>query len=96
MDATGRHILKIQGYRSEGMSEKIITAEEIFSMIDNQSINRETGIKLIENYGLRKQREAVESLQKEFGGYSSEIETTITRITAQLDEMLKNTIGVKN
>jgi hypothetical protein len=75
-----------------GMSEKIYTADDIFTLIDNQSVVRDMGIKLIENYGYRKQREAVENLQKEFGCYSVEIEKVITRITIQLDEMLKNTV----
>jgi hypothetical protein len=75
------------------MSEKIYTAEDIYTLIDNKSVTKDVGVKLIENYGYRQQREAIEKLQSEFGGYSVEIEDAIGKVNAQLDEMLKNTVN---
>ena len=73
-----------------------MTPENIYTMIDNKSVSKDTGIKLIENYGIRQQQEAIEKLQNEFGGYSAEVEEAISRISAQLDEMMKNVMGVKS
>jgi len=72
-----------------------LTAESIFTLIDNQSVSKEGGIKLIENYGIRKQREFMNSLQEEYPT-SKKIMEAIERINNQLDEMLKSIIGVEN
>jgi hypothetical protein len=71
------------------------TAEEIFTLIDNQSVNKETGISLIINYGLRHEQEAMEKLRKELCiPCSEEAVNTIRNITAMLDELLKNTVSI--
>ncbi|MDR1837582.1 MAG: hypothetical protein LBQ89_07990 [Treponema sp.] len=77
------------------MSDKNMTAEEIFTLIDNQSVNKETGIGLIENYGFRKQREFINNLQKDTPGYTGEIEGIIDRLNTELDKMLNAIIGVE-
>jgi hypothetical protein len=71
------------------------TAEEIFTLIDNQSVNKETGIGLIENYGFRKQREFINNLQKDAPSYSGEIEGIIDRLNTELDKMLNAFIGTE-
>ncbi|WP_461246528.1 hypothetical protein [Treponema sp. R6D11] len=71
------------------------TAENIFDMIDNQSVSKDGGVKLIENYGIRKQREIMNSLQEDFPA-SKKIMEAIERINNQLDEMLKSITGVEN
>jgi hypothetical protein len=76
-------------------NNKNFTAESIFTMIDNQSVSKEGGIKLIENYGIQKQREFMDSLQEEYPT-SKKIMETIDSINRQLDEMLKNILGVEN
>jgi hypothetical protein len=75
------------------MNEKKLTAEEIYLMIDNQSVNKEVGTKLIENYGIQQQKEFINKLQDEYPACSEKIIETIKRINDQLDEMLKNAIG---
>jgi len=74
------------------MSNDNYTPESIFTLIDNKSVSREVGIKLIENYGIRQQGDAVEKLQNELGGYSAEIEAAINRINARLEEMFNQTV----
>jgi hypothetical protein len=59
------------------MGNKDYTPEDIFLLIKRRLVMNGMGIKLIENYGLRKQRDALEKLQSELG-----------RIRTKLDAML--------
>ena len=70
------------------MTDKIITAEEIYALIENKEISKELGINLIHNYGLRKQREFMEKLKEEYSGNSIEIEGRIKIMSEKLDELL--------
>jgi len=71
------------------MSDKKMTAEEIFSLIENKSVSKETGVNLIKNYGIQQQKDFISSLQEEYPAYSEKIMVTISKINEQLDEMLK-------
>jgi len=70
------------------MGNRSYTPEDIFSLIDRRLVNRDAGIKLIKNYGLRNQLEVWVEIQKEFGGYSTEVDEIVSIISAQLDAML--------
>ena len=75
------------------MTDKNMTAEEIYDLI-RETVGRDIGINLIYNYGLRKQQEIINNLQKEAPGYSNEIEGIIEKMNAQLDQMINTIIGV--
>ena len=77
------------------MLDKKMTAEEIYDLIVERTAGKDMGIKLIHNYGLRKQQEIINNLQKEAPGYSGEIEGIIEKMNAQLDEMINAIIGVR-
>ncbi len=54
---------------------KQFSAEEIFRLIDNQSVNVKEGVRLIETYALTKANEAIEALRNDAGlHYSAEVE----------------------
>jgi len=74
------------------MSDKKMTAEEIYYGIRSDSMTGEMGIKLIENYGIQKQKEFINKLQEEYPGYSGEIEVLITEMNNKLDTMLNNIV----
>jgi ATP-dependent RNA circularization protein (DNA/RNA ligase family) len=69
-----------------------MTAEDIFMMIDNQSVSKNDGIKLIENYGIQQQKKSIEENQNGSG----KIVEIIEKLNNQLDEMLKTVIGAEN
>jgi ATP-dependent RNA circularization protein (DNA/RNA ligase family) len=71
------------------LAEMAISAEDLFKLIENRQVSRETGIKLIENYGVRQQRIALSELQEEYGGYAEEIALILKRINARLDELVR-------
>jgi hypothetical protein len=73
-----------------------MTAIEIYTAIDSQKVGRDTGIKLIENYGLKKQREMIEKATNEIGGYSADVQEALKKINDQLDEMLNRVLGGAN
>jgi hypothetical protein len=77
----------------EGQLEKlkIPVAEEIYNSISSKSVSREVAIKLIENYGLRRERNAIEEMQKGVS-HSEEIENGIKRIIEKLDELFERTM----
>jgi hypothetical protein len=65
---------------------------EIFGMIDNQSVNRELGERLIKRYGDRRAMESVIEYQKTQGiEIDREIEQGIFRIGELLDELHEKT-----
>ena len=69
------------------------TAEEIVFLVINPDVRREIKIKLVENYGIQREREGIEKLHKETLGYCPrEIEEVIERITSQLDDLLDKTM----
>jgi hypothetical protein len=78
------------------MSDKKIMAGEIFAKIKYTSISKEMALSLIENYGIQRQKEFINSLQEEYPAYSVKIMETIEKINGQLDDMFKNIIGVEN
>jgi ATP-dependent RNA circularization protein (DNA/RNA ligase family) len=64
--------------------------EEIFRLIDNQSLTQSVAVKVIENYGLRKVRESIEVRRDNTG-----IGKIIERLNEQLDEQLDRTIQIE-
>ncbi len=55
---------------------KQFSAEEIFRLIDNQSVNVKEGARLIETYALTKANEAIEALRNDAGlRYDAEVES---------------------
>jgi hypothetical protein len=70
------------------------TPEDIFRLIDNQSVNRIEGISLIERYGWKKAKEAVEEFRKiagiELGG---DIEERFNHISGLINDLYENTVG---
>jgi len=78
------------------MSNENLTAENIFTLIDNQSVSKDVGIKLIENYGIQQQKGFINKLQDEYPACSEKIIETLKKINSLLDEMLKNAMGVAN
>ena len=70
-----------------------MTAEEIYHAISSRSVTQEAGIKLLENYGLQNQRNAMEKMQKEIPiSCSQEIEDVIRRIITKLDDLSEVTL----
>ncbi len=55
---------------------KDFSAEEIFRLIDNQSVNVKEGVRLIETYALTKANEAIEALRNDASlRYDAEVES---------------------
>jgi predicted phage tail protein len=75
------------------MQVENMTAEDIFTLIDNQSVNKEVGVKLIENYGIKQKQKELVELQEKYGGYTDEIEKALDSMNKKLDEMLKTILG---
>jgi hypothetical protein len=66
---------------------------EIFRQIDSQLVSADAGIALIENYGRRKEREAVENIMKahsEFG----EIEERVAQLHIMLDRLFNAALAI--
>ena len=73
-----------------------MTTEEIVNGIKNNSISKEMGIKLIENYGIRRERNVLLELKAEAGFFlTKNIEKTIERIIAKLDKLYEITTEKK-
>jgi hypothetical protein len=70
-----------------------MTAEEIYTSISSRSVTKEIAIKLIENYGLRRERKAIEEMNNGISR-SEEIENTIKSIISKLDELFERTLEV--
>ena len=71
-----------------------MTAEKVYSLIKNNAISKEVAIKLIENYGLRHERTAIEKLQQEIClPFSEEMKIILKRIESKLNEVLEKTVG---
>jgi hypothetical protein len=69
------------------------TPEEIFRVIDNQSVSRIEGISLIERYGWQKAKEAVEEFRKGTGvDLGEEMEERIDRISDLINELYEKTV----
>jgi hypothetical protein len=69
------------------------TPADIFRMIDNQSVSRATGERLIKRYGDRRAFEAVIEYQKNTGvEIEKEIEERIFRIGDLIDEFFQKMI----
>jgi hypothetical protein len=65
---------------------------EIFRMIDNQSVSREMGERMIKRYGDRRALESVMECQKTQGiEFDKEIEKHINHIGELLDELYEKT-----
>jgi hypothetical protein len=74
-----------------------MTPEDIFNSIDNQSVNKEMGIKLIEGYGLQCESKAIEKLRNEINiPVSDNAVNLIKRMNAMIDGMFKNIVEVCN
>jgi hypothetical protein len=74
----------------EGYQRKNFNAEDVFKLIDNQSVSKAIGIKLIEWYGIRMAGESVEKMRKGVGiEYGKEMEDVIGRINRLLDKALE-------
>ena len=67
------------------MPDKIITAEEIYNIIDHK-VSKDFGVNLIENYGLRKQREYIDCIIKE------SLEKKLNKLNKMLDDLFEKTV----
>jgi hypothetical protein len=67
------------------------TAEEIFSVIDNQSVSRAIGVKLIEDFGIECSLKATEKMRQE----QKEVEEILLRISAMMDSKLEGGESVR-
>ncbi|GHV89875.1 hypothetical protein AGMMS50268_03780 [Spirochaetia bacterium] len=77
----------------EGYQRKNFTAEDVFKLIDNHSVSKAIGVKLIEGYGLRMAGEAMDKMRKESGiEYGEDVEAVIVRVNRKLDKVLE---GIK-
>jgi hypothetical protein len=69
------------------------TPAEIFWVIDNQSVNRQTGESLIERYGDHRVREALADIQGKMGiELSEEVGNKINYIGQLIDEFFEKII----
>jgi len=74
-----------------------MTASEIYTFIRyDYAKDRDEAVKVIENYGLRKQREFMNNLKEEILGYSAEITEKIKRMNDQLDKLLNSVLEARN
>ena len=72
------------------------TAEEIFTLIQSKAVTKEMGIKLVENYGIRRERNVLLELKAEAGFYvSDEIQKAIERIIEKLNKLYEMTAGAE-
>jgi len=72
------------------------TAEEIFTLIESKAVKKEMGIKLIENYGVRQERNVLLELKAEAGFFvSEEIQKAIERIIEKLNKLYEMTAGAE-
>jgi len=68
-------------------------AEEIYDMINNNLVTRSSGVNLIKNYGLRRERYAVKALLKDTPlEMEMKMSETINRMSVKLDEMLEKIV----
>ena len=72
------------------------TAEEIFTLIQSKAVTKEMGIKLVENYGIRRERNVLLELKAEAGFFvSEEIQKAIERIIEKLNKLYEMTAGAE-
>ena len=69
-----------------------ISADEIYTLIVNERVRREMAISLIENYGLRQQREYMDKLRESSGCTTPEIEERLNMLGEKLDDMLNKIV----